>query len=503
MIARLTRDRTRGAAPGAVADRTRAGVHPRRFAGAHRGDGWEALHGHDLRLPWLGRPFVGLGELRGGGAGSAIHRRTPPYRHVCRGHRSAGAGARACARAPHAHRRPRPALSSGSPPCCRGPFPTVVAALVWRFMFDAQAGIVTATAPARSALSENHSTGSFIRSPRGCRSARRTSGKRRRSSRSCCWRACRRIDPALDEAARMDGAGAWRRFVTITLPLLRPALVVAAAFRMLDALRLFDLAYVLTGGGPGTATEPLSLYAFIALMQRLRFGYGSALSVTVFLLTFAFALIWVRALGRSLLGETDMTTATAQRGWCRGAGAPGAAAVPDLLDDRLVPDAGIAIVPGAAARAGRPLARPLPCALRRARLPDPDPQLPDRGGDDDRRGAAHCRPLCLRARATAVPRPRAAPRADPGRVDVPADFDRAAAVSDAARAAAAGHLSRPRPPVRHVLSAAGGMAAHGVLPATVAGPGRSGHARWRVAAACAVGRRAAAGSARAWRRPRS
>jgi ABC-type sugar transport system permease subunit len=101
----------------------------------------------------------------------------------------------------------------------------------------------------------------------------------------------------------MDGARTWRRFTTITLPLLRPAIVVAAAFRMLDALRLFDLAYVMTGGGPGTATESLSLYAFIALMQRLRFGYGSALSVTVFLLTFAFALIWVRALGRSLIGE--------------------------------------------------------------------------------------------------------------------------------------------------------------------------------------------------------
>jgi ABC-type sugar transport system permease subunit len=101
----------------------------------------------------------------------------------------------------------------------------------------------------------------------------------------------------------MDGAGTMRRFATITLPLLKPALVVAAAFRVLDALRLFDVAYVLTGGGPGTSTEPLSLYAFIALMQRLRFGYGSALSVTVFLLTFAFALIWVRALGRTLVGD--------------------------------------------------------------------------------------------------------------------------------------------------------------------------------------------------------
>ena len=87
------------------------------------------------------------------------------------------------------------------------------------------------------------------------------------------------------------------------MPLLTPTLVVAAAFRALDALRLFDVVYVITAGGPGTATEPLSLYAFIALMQRLRFGYGSALSVTVFLLTFGFALVWVRTLGRSLVGE--------------------------------------------------------------------------------------------------------------------------------------------------------------------------------------------------------
>ena len=53
----------------------------------------------------------------------------------------------------------------------------------------------------------------------------------------------------------------------------------------------------------------------------------------------------------------------------------------------------------------------------------PDPQFPDRGVDDDGRGAAHCRPVCLCARTTAVPRPRAAPRPDSGRVDVPADFD--------------------------------------------------------------------------------
>ena len=109
---------------------------------------------------------------------------------------------------------------------------------------------------------------------------------------------------ALDAAARMDGAGTLRRFFTITMPLLAPALIVAGTFRALDALRLFDLVYVLTSGGPGTSTEPLSLYAYIALTQRLRFGYGSALSVSVFLLTLVVAAMAVRTLGRTMQQDT-------------------------------------------------------------------------------------------------------------------------------------------------------------------------------------------------------
>ena len=104
------------------------------------------------------------------------------------------------------------------------------------------------------------------------------------------------IDASLHEAARMDGASRWQRFIGITLPLLRPAIVVAVVFRTLDAFRVFDLVYVLSGGGPGTATEVVSLYAFTALLQDLRFGYGSALSVIIFGLTFALALAYVRLL---------------------------------------------------------------------------------------------------------------------------------------------------------------------------------------------------------------
>ncbi|HEX6632185.1 MAG TPA: ABC transporter permease, partial [Gemmatimonadaceae bacterium] len=73
-------------------------------------------------------------------------------------------------------------------------------------------------------------------------------------------------------------------------------------FRTLDAFRVFDLVYVLTGGGPGTSTEPVALYTFTTLLQNLRFGYGSALSVVIFLVTFGLALLYVRGLGADVTG---------------------------------------------------------------------------------------------------------------------------------------------------------------------------------------------------------
>jgi multiple sugar transport system permease protein len=90
------------------------------------------------------------------------------------------------------------------------------------------------------------------------------------------------IPSDLYRAAAVDGASPWRVLWTITLPLLRPLILVVLIFRTIDAWRVFDSIYVLTGGGPANTTETLSIYAYKALFQMLEFGYGSAIAVTVF-----------------------------------------------------------------------------------------------------------------------------------------------------------------------------------------------------------------------------
>jgi multiple sugar transport system permease protein len=85
------------------------------------------------------------------------------------------------------------------------------------------------------------------------------------------------------EAARVDGATNWKIFTSITLPLLRPMILIALLFRTLDAFRIFDAVFVLTEGGPANTTETLSIYTYKTLMRSGDFGYGSTLSVAVFL----------------------------------------------------------------------------------------------------------------------------------------------------------------------------------------------------------------------------
>lgn len=92
------------------------------------------------------------------------------------------------------------------------------------------------------------------------------------------------IPADLYEAHALDGASPWQSFRQITLPLLLPQILIAAVFRFAQAFGVFDLVQVMTGGGPGGATEVVSLYIYSTVMRYLDFGYGAALVVVTFLL---------------------------------------------------------------------------------------------------------------------------------------------------------------------------------------------------------------------------
>ncbi|HEX6298766.1 MAG TPA: sugar ABC transporter permease, partial [Burkholderiales bacterium] len=108
------------------------------------------------------------------------------------------------------------------------------------------------------------------------------------------------IPQDLYRAAAVDGASRWTVLARITLPLLAPMILVALLFRTIDAFRVFDAIYVLTGGGPADSTETLSIYAYKMLFQSLEFGYGSALAVSVFACVALIAAAYVFLLRRIL-----------------------------------------------------------------------------------------------------------------------------------------------------------------------------------------------------------
>ncbi|MCK6255903.1 sugar ABC transporter permease [Fictibacillus sp. KIGAM418] len=111
------------------------------------------------------------------------------------------------------------------------------------------------------------------------------------------------ISSSLYEAASIDGATKWKQFTTITLPLLKSSILVALLFRTLDAFRVFDLVYVLTGGGPANSTETISILAYKRMFEQTNFGDGSALSVIVFVCVAVISMIFIKFLGRDLLND--------------------------------------------------------------------------------------------------------------------------------------------------------------------------------------------------------
>ncbi len=99
----------------------------------------------------------------------------------------------------------------------------------------------------------------------------------------------------LYKAAKMDGASSWQRFVKITLPLIKPALMVAVLFRTLDAFRIYDSAFIITRGANNTDT--VSILGYNQLVNRLNLGLGSAVAILIFFIVMLIAFVFFRFLG--------------------------------------------------------------------------------------------------------------------------------------------------------------------------------------------------------------
>jgi multiple sugar transport system permease protein len=107
------------------------------------------------------------------------------------------------------------------------------------------------------------------------------------------------IPPEPLEAARIDGASPWQIFRDITVPLLRPTIVLALLLRAMDLVRIFDQVFILTQGGPGTATETASLYIYRTAFRFSNFGYAAAMSFVLLAATMLFSRVLMRAMKTS------------------------------------------------------------------------------------------------------------------------------------------------------------------------------------------------------------
>jgi ABC-type sugar transport system permease subunit len=262
---------------------------------------WESLHLDDLRMPWLGRPFVGWGnylEVTSDPRFWSALGRTTSFALVTVA-LELGAGlvlALMLARIVRGRGLVRTIV------ILPWAIPTVVAALVWRFIFESPGGLATAALAEIGVAAPTWFADEFAAwVPLVLADVWKTTP----FVALLLLAGLQNIDRSLYEAADVDGAGPWQQFINITLPLLRPALLVAALFRALDAFRVFDVMFVMTGGGPGTATETVAMYTFSTLLQHLRFGYGAALSVIAFVLAFALALVGLRRFGAGALQSRD------------------------------------------------------------------------------------------------------------------------------------------------------------------------------------------------------
>lgn len=178
--------------------------------------------------------------------------------------------------------------------------PTSVSAMMWNFLYDGQNGVVSAVIAALG-LVEN--PGMMLSSKTGAffSVVMADVWKTTPYMALLLLAGLQTISGDLYEACQIDGASAVKKFFRITLPLLKPTILVALLFRTLDAFRVFDLIFVLTGGGPANSTESIAIYAYKTMFSQMDFGKGSTLSIIVFLCIALISIGYISILGKDAL----------------------------------------------------------------------------------------------------------------------------------------------------------------------------------------------------------
>ncbi len=178
--------------------------------------------------------------------------------------------------------------------------PTAVSALMWSYMYDGSSGIV---AKIFTDIGLIASPELMLLSAGGAMTAAILADvwKTTPYMALLLLAGLQIIDKVLYESAKIDGAGPVKTFFKITLPLLKPSLLVALLFRTLDAFRVYDLIAVLTGGAQGT--ETLSIYAYKLMIAQNNYGYGSVVVLTMALCVGAIAFLFVKVLGAEIVKD--------------------------------------------------------------------------------------------------------------------------------------------------------------------------------------------------------
>ena len=180
--------------------------------------------------------------------------------------------------------------------------PTAVSAMIWSYMYDGSYGVISKIFSSIGLISKQ-SAMLFT-----------SSGAMTSIVISDVWKTTpymallilaglQVIDRGLYESSVIDGEGPFTTFFKITLPLMKPSLLVALLFRTLDAFRVYDLIAILTGGGPGNGTESLSVYAYKLMFGQSNYGYGSVVVMGMAVCVAIIAVLYVKVLGAEVISN--------------------------------------------------------------------------------------------------------------------------------------------------------------------------------------------------------